>query len=338
MKADKRPFLVRGADGNTIEIADSEYYINVKARARRMMLNSLSPESRRVYACLELATMGYQQELAVTMANGKKRPLTRSDIHQQTGLAEAHVRRALVELEEQGLAERRGVDGGPLYKGRVEIYCWAEPRTPKIKNGSQRAAPIPAWFPDSWKPLKTLITRLKLALPPDLGDARDSLFAEGEEVARGFEEAEKGAKEFINRVCARSKSMAHIRNERNERNSERKGSSSAVSSKGIGKAEEDSATLYQAFKTNYPADHFDEPKAKPSFESKTKAERRRIIERLAVYLDCERWKDEDGKWIPFASKWLESYEADPPPAFKRRTTKSATRDALDTFAAGGGGE
>jgi hypothetical protein len=59
-----RPFKITGADGERIDIPAGEYYFNTKARARRMMLNFLSPEARRVYACMELATMGFQQELS----------------------------------------------------------------------------------------------------------------------------------------------------------------------------------------------------------------------------------------------------------------------------------
>jgi len=213
-------FKIKSADGQTITIPDGEYYFNTKARARRMMLNSLSSEARQVYACLELATMGFQQELAVTMENGKLRPLARHDIARKTALSEPHVRRGLVELESQGLAQRRSTDGGPLYKGKVEIYSWAEPRNPQREKGSQRAAPIPEWVPESWKPLQPLIKRLKLELLPELGAARDSILAEGEEIARGFEKAEKGARKFLKGVCARARPN---KEERTERTKERTG-------------------------------------------------------------------------------------------------------------------
>lgn len=100
--------------------------------------------------------------------------------------------------------------------------------------------------------------------------------------------------------------------------------------------EEDSRSLYQVFKAEYPAGHFDEPKTKPSFEKKTKTQQLRVIERLHVYLDCERWKDEDGQWIPFSSNWLETYEADPPPAFKRKAPRNKAAETFDqAFEAGG---
>ena len=92
--------------------------------------------------------------------------------------------------------------------------------------------------------------------------------------------------------------------------------------------EEDSGPPYEQFKEAYPRERFDEPKAKPSFERKTKAEQARILDRLQIYLSCDRWRDDEGKWIPFASKWLESYEADPPPVLKKAPPKQSTKDAV----------
>jgi hypothetical protein len=100
--------------------------------------------------------------------------------------------------------------------------------------------------------------------------------------------------------------------------------------------EEDSKSLYRIFKAEYPAGHFDEPKTKPSFEKKTKTEQRHVLDRLRVYLDCERWKDEGGAWIPLSSKWLETYEADPPPLIKKKNRKSKGQDIFDqAFETGG---
>jgi hypothetical protein len=88
-------------------------------------------------------------------------------------------------------------------------------------------------------------------------------------------------------------------------------------------AEEEGRSLYRLFKARYPADHFDEPKTKPSFGGKTKTQQRHVLDRLRLYLDCERWKDAGGKWIPFSSNWLETYEADPAP--DRNRTRRARR-------------
>jgi len=92
-----------------------------------------------------------------------------------------------------------------------------------------------------------------------------------------------------------------------------------------GKAEEeDSQSLYQIFKTGYPAGHFDEGKTRPAFEKKTRDQQCAIIERLKVYTDCERWKSDEGRWIPLASTWLKSYEADPPPAIPKKSAATAS--------------
>ncbi len=82
--------------------------------------------------------------------------------------------------------------------------------------------------------------------------------------------------------------------------------------------EEDSNRLYQIVKAAYPSDHFDEPHFKPSFERKSRDQQLHVIERLKLYRDCERWKNEDGRWIPLASTWLKTYEADPPPAIRKK--------------------
>jgi DNA-binding transcriptional ArsR family regulator len=210
-------FKIRGADGKPVVVPDGQYYFNPKARVRRMMLNSLSSEARRGYACLELATMGFQQELAVVaIGKDKTRPMTPSDIVEQTGLSKQHVRRALAELEAEGLAERRAADGGTaLQKGQVRIYSWAVPRTAGSKNGSRARLPFPDWFPKSWEPLKPFITRLKLQISIDEVAARDYL-SEGEEAARAYQKAEKVVTRFLERVCARPKTAAHKEKEQKE--------------------------------------------------------------------------------------------------------------------------
>ena len=128
-------FEIECADGATIEVPAGQFYINTKARCRRMMLNSLSSQARQVYACLELGTMGFQQEKAVVMERGQQRPMTPADVKRMTALSKQHVRRGMVELEEEGLAERRGGDGA-LQNGKVELFSWATPREGKPKKGT----------------------------------------------------------------------------------------------------------------------------------------------------------------------------------------------------------
>ncbi|HZT29695.1 MAG TPA: helix-turn-helix domain-containing protein [Bryobacteraceae bacterium] len=171
-----------------------------------------------MYACLELATMAFHQELAVTMEGGKQRPLTPADISHQTGLSKQHTRRALAELEAEGLVERRAADGGRLRNGQILIYSWAEPRKAGTQKGSRARLPFPHWFPEPWEPLKPLITRLKLQVSINEVAARDYL-QQGAEAARSYQKAEKVAREFLERVCARPPSN---KEERTERKIERK--------------------------------------------------------------------------------------------------------------------
>jgi len=194
-------YLINGADG-PVEVPRGKYYFNTKARCRRMMENHLSSEARRVYACLELATMSFQQELAVLMTKEGIRPMRPSDIVEQTGLSKQNVRRALENLEHEGLAERRGADNGPLQKGKVELYSWAVPRGSQGKNGSHAQLPIPYWFPQSWEPLRPLINKLRLEISIEEESVRDYL-AEGEEAARVYQEGLAVATRFLERVCAR---------------------------------------------------------------------------------------------------------------------------------------
>ena len=198
-------FKLKAADGTNIAIPDGEYYFNTKARSRRMMANSLSSDARRVYACLELATMGFQQELAVTMERGEQRPLTPTDIQRQTGLLKQCVTRGLVELEDAGLALRKAPDGGALRKGQVLIYSWAVPREPKEENSKRARLLFPDWFPESWEPLKPFISRYKYSITADEVSARAYL-EEGAEVARAYQDAEMVTARFLERICARTKS------------------------------------------------------------------------------------------------------------------------------------
>ena len=100
--------------------------------------------------------------------------------------------------------------------------------------------------------------------------------------------------------------------------------------------EEDSRSLYQTFKDEYPAGRFDEPKTKPAFEKKTKAHQREVIERLRVYIVCPRWKSDGGRWVPFASNWLkDDYLSEPPPALEKSTRKTNSAETFDrAFGAG----
>ncbi len=225
-----KPFIITGADGQELPIQAREYYFNTKDRARRMMQNSLSSEARQVYACLELATMGFQQELAVVMERNQRRPVTPDDISAQTALSRQNVRRALAELEDEGLAERRADDDGGLRKGHVKIYSWAVPRERKCKlDCSQRATTIPDWFPESWAPLQAFIKRHKLTVVIDQTTAEE-LLSDGDVVARGYKEAEMVVSRFLERVCAPRNLYKEERTERTIERTEERGGVKATSS------------------------------------------------------------------------------------------------------------
>lgn len=338
-------FSINGADGVIVQVPAGEYYFNTKARARRMMLNSLSLEARQIYACLELATMGFQQELAVTMANGKKILLTNAHIQDQTALSKQNVRRGLAELEAAGLVERRGIAGGPLHKGKIEIYCWAEPREPKEKRES-RPTTIPVWFPTSWEPFKPLIRRFKLQLLSDLGVQRDYVLAEGEELALRLQNTEKVVVSFLNGVCAAAPLNKDERTERTGRErtppppypppqveiilEEEEPPPSIVEPEPPPATPEPAAVStevipaspnsWETFKSLYPKERLDW-KAKAKFKAMPAAERIHALQQLIRYMQSERWNDQDGRWIPNASNWLETYEVDPPPLIRLANIK-----------------
>lgn len=291
-----------------------------------MCQNSLSSDARRVYACLELATMGFkQEECVVAIGKNETRPLTPTDICHQTGLSRQNARRAFQELDDAGLAERRAADGGALRKGQVLLYSWAVPREPKKQDCSRARLQFPDWFPDSWEPLKPLISRLKYNSIDEVAarDYKEELDA----AARAYKEADIVARRVLEKVCARPKRAAVSLLMKEQKDIRERTSSSAVVPKGqAAKAEEEDRSLYQKFKAQYPAAHYDEAKAKPSFEGKTPTQQTHVLERLALYLTCERWQDEDGRWIPLASKWLQSYDADPPPVMRVNRHRASGSD------------
>lgn len=108
------------------------------------------------------------------------------------------------------------------------------------------------------------------------------------------------------------------------------GSNGAPPPESKAEEEEDDRDLYQEFKAEYPG-VFDEAKVKPAFDKKTKTERVHVLERLQVYLRCPRWQDEAGKWIPWAAKWLESCDLDPPPLIEKKAQPAGESDATRKY-------
>jgi hypothetical protein len=310
-------YPVKGADEQTIVIGEGGWYRNTKDRARRMMLNSLSGKARRVYAALELGTMGYSQELAVTMHKGRQIHLTMAKIGEWTELRRDDVAEALDELEQQGLAERRPINPElPLQKGNIAIYSWAVPRSPKERIVHARGYKLPSWFPPSWKPIAPLVKRLKLNLRPEFVPAR-VYKKEVEDSAREYKKAEDSLLALLQQACAQEQSRPASLLKRTERNSPKGTPSSSVFSTGVIKAEEEEQPpTWATFKALYPPDQLEGPKAKPIFEALSLAEKRNCIKRLQVYLQCERWVDQP-EYVPHAPNWLKSdYNEDPPKAFR----------------------
>ncbi len=222
--SDFKHFRIDGADGEGIEVPAGEFYFNTKDRCRRMMLNSLSAEARQVYACLEYHTMAFQQELAVKMVGGKRVPLAPSDVANETGLSKQHVRRAMVELEDEGLAKREGDAEKGLRNGHVRLYSWASPHpTANIKKVATRGY-LPDWFPDEIPGLASLAKQKKYEIP-DTVAARDYLLVHAPEAERAYQKGLKVAVEVLDSVCALAETGPHI--ERTERTPERTGNSSS---------------------------------------------------------------------------------------------------------------
>jgi DNA-binding transcriptional ArsR family regulator len=191
---------VTGADGKPIQVQAGDYYTNTKARCQRIMRQILTHEAVRVYMCLELATMGFHQELAVKLERGRQVPLTPADISRQTGLKPQNVSRALNELEAAGLVERRDKKGSSR-SSRFVIYSWAIPHKPTTAEYNHARYIEDPELPPSWKPLLTLSKRLKIKkLDSVTVLEQDSTIEEGERLAREYAELESRATDFLRSI------------------------------------------------------------------------------------------------------------------------------------------
>jgi len=341
-------FRIAGADG-PIDIPPREFYFNTKARCRRMVLNHLSRGARQVHACLELATMGWQQELAVIQDKNGRRNLTTTDISRQTELDPSDVRTFLVELEEAGLAERRGKENGSLHKGSVGIYSWAEPRTLLSKSPEKEGARTlnPGWIPDTWKPLIAFAKRKRIQIAETNDGTRTLYLAEGERLARALESLENEVARFLKGGDAQD---ALYKEERTERTIERtdpppppfvNGSSGKEpeppkaeeedgSSKNNQTPEPPSAhaplkepPTFEEFISEYPPERLDEAKAKRHWDGLTESGKDGAIAWLKLNRNCPRWRADNGRWIPLASTFLRERQFlhPPPPAIENGGTR-----------------
>lgn len=168
-------------------IKEGEYFVDSKLRWKRAMRSKCFSNEARVYACLSLHTMGFQQELAVKMEAGKKVPLTPTDIASETGLPRKHIREDILTLKRAGLADIKGST-----KGAVEIYAWASPR-PEIEGEDEGEGNVNCplargqYSPPEW--LNSLYKRFRINVPEGFVPSRGYIEA-AEAAARGFKEAE----------------------------------------------------------------------------------------------------------------------------------------------------
>jgi hypothetical protein len=217
-------FRIQGADGSAVFVASGEYYINTKPRIRRMMRCGLSKEAHRIDACIESHTMGYRSETAMI----GNRFLTPRDIARETGLACAHVRRGLRELESAGRAERRPVSGGELTKGNVKIVSRAlPPVAPEGDEPPKEAVARPqsaTWGSDA---LKAAFRRMKIRVVgslDELGPSRglnSGELDEMEAIAQRMAEDEKRLRALAESVRAQPETAPAIRKKETIRKKER---------------------------------------------------------------------------------------------------------------------
>jgi hypothetical protein len=299
-------------------IKEGEYFTDSKLRAKRAMRSPCFSGPARIHIYLGLATMAFQQELAVKMEAGKRVPVQPADVCEATGIDRRHFRQYMDCLESQGLAKTEG-----WTKGRFKLYAYAVPRAlPSTDDVTARVTLFAGCSPE----LDHLLRHYRIHLPANFVPDPVTI-AELERLARVTKEAEMSLRAYAK--CHQNGS-AYKEEINGEKHIERNTSSSSTSLNGSNQAgggesteraerkaeEEDFGVLYQKFKAEYPEGRFDEAKAKPAFKALKPEDRKRALIRLRdPYLKCARWLDQGGKWIPFASNFLKDryFDNDPPP-------------------------
>lgn len=118
-------------------IKPGEYFCESKLKWERAMTARCFPPAARIYACLALATSGFQDEKAWKLVNGKRVDLTPDDVSSRTQTSRKHFREYMEELRLDGMADVRGST-----KGHVELYAWQVPLPPVEKEIVPRAGTI----------------------------------------------------------------------------------------------------------------------------------------------------------------------------------------------------
>ena len=205
---------------SALGVKSGEYFLDSKPRARRAMKSEFFSPAARIHICLGLATMGYQQELAVTMEAGKRIPLTPAHVCALTGIRREHFRRHMKELEALGLAECRGST-----KGHIQLYSWALPRKPNRETIiTARGDNLQIVCEDGGPVPELLLSTLKhLRIRSGFIAARGDI-VEMHRFAQVAKEAELSLRTCVNGHRARS---PYIRKKETERNIERNSSSAS---------------------------------------------------------------------------------------------------------------
>jgi len=156
----------------SIGIGPGEWFQAPKPVLEALIKRGSTPPHVKVWACGVLHTFGYQDqgELALKLVNGRKVPLTPSDISRETGITNQNVRRALAQLERQGLVYRT-LTGGRLLReldvetrhqlhGRVQIHFYARPDERQNSDAPRKPPDSTAW----------MLHRIGIDAQPDLLD------------------------------------------------------------------------------------------------------------------------------------------------------------------------
>src|SRR4030095_11475 len=299
-------------------IKEGEYLTTSKLREQRASKARCISEAGGVHACLGLHTMGYQQQLAVKMAAGKRVPLAPADVAAEVGIRRDKVMRAMAQLKAWGLADWDGST-----KGDVKLYAWAVPRP---VSGGGNIVPKSGYNIDLPPFVLSLLKRYKIRLAADFVPARGYITAV-EEAARAAQEGAQAAQEapiVLKRVlnCTHAREELYpnsgciYKEERNERNiEERSSSSSSAFARNTteAKAEEEEEPPPQKIarepeptpqppinppdpvkevKAAYPPHRWDDARATKAHREtiNSAADQQELLEGLQRHKDSERWR------------------------------------------------
>lgn len=221
-------------------------------------------------------------------------------------------------------AIERFIKGGRLWTDERGVM-YTDPEPPPFAGKSDVSTDIKSWV------IADRVIRIE-DLPDEDSDARTASIRCLEQLSTAWKNDLKSIRTGHRMRLVQAISDGRIIIDKKRREVKEEAPSSSAFSTGSSsepiepkKAEEEDG--FATFKNLYPKAHLDEGKAKPVFLALTTVAKRSCIERLQIYLDCERWKADGGQWIPLASNWLKSYEAEPPPPIVKKTAGKSGGDA-----------